>query len=375
LCFSQTELRRFKPLGMNKLKIGISIGDINGIGLEVILKTLSNDKLQDLCVPVIYGSSKVVSYHKNIVALDDFQFQSLRSAERPNPNKINVVNCWNESVNINLGKPSDTSGKYAFESLRFAVTDLRNNNIDALVTAPINKAAMQLADFPFPGHTEYLTREFGQTESLMFMISDQLRIGVVTNHLPLRSVAEKIDKKTVIQKIQLMNESLKIDFGIERPTIAVLALNPHAGDDGLLGDEEEQIIRPAIVECKKSGILAMGPFPADGFFGSGQYKKFDGILAMYHDQGLVPFKALSFGSGVNFTAGLPIVRTSPDHGTAYDLAGKNMADPASFRQALFLALDIARNRSLHAEMHENPMEKKLKPRPETEDEDPANLEQ
>jgi 4-hydroxythreonine-4-phosphate dehydrogenase len=342
-----------------KLKIGISIGDFNGIGLEVILKALSHEKMPELFTPVIYGSSKVVSYHKNIVDFD-FPFQPVRSADRLTDNTTNVVNCWQENVNITLGKPSDMSGRYAFTALEAAVGDLKKGLIDALVTAPINKHAMQLADFPFPGHTEYLTQEMSDGESLMFMISDRLRVGLVTNHLPLSEVSAAINKELIIRKLNIMNESLKMDFGIERPTIAVLGLNPHAGDEGVIGDEEETIIRPAVVESKKKGMIVVGPFPADGFFGSGQFQKFDAVLAMYHDQGLIPFKTLSFGGGVNFTAGLSGVRTSPDHGTAYDIAGKNEADPSSFRKAFFLAADIARHRKSYLEMHQNVLVKKEK---------------
>ena len=359
---------------MEKLKIGISIGDINGIGLEVILKTLSNPKIKDLCIPILYGSSKVVSYHKNIVSIDEFQFQSLRNAERPNPNKVNVVNCWPDNINITLGKATEEGGQFAYQSLSTATTDLKEGFIDALVTAPINKAAMKLADFPYPGHTEFLTKELGGKQSLMLMVQDELRIGLVTNHLPIAQVAETITKELVIQKIKLFNQTLKVDFGIERPTIAVMGLNPHASDDGVIGEEEDKLIRPAIVELKKNGVMVMGPFPADGFFGSMQYKKYDGILAMYHDQGLIPFKTLSFGSGVNFTAGLPFVRTSPDHGTAYDLAGKNMADPSSFRSALFTALEITRNRKEYEELHKNPMKKRANAN-QGPDSDPTELQE
>ncbi len=349
---------------MNKLKIGISVGDINGIGLEVILKTVSNKKILDFCLPVIYGSSKVVSYHKNIVNVD-FPFHVTRSAQHLQEDKVNIVNCWNDNVNITLGKPTDVSGKYAFIALENAVKELQQGFVDALVTAPISKHAMQMADFPYPGHTEYLTKELGaDRDSLMLMVSDTFKIGLVTNHLPLRAVADAISKELVFDKITLLHESLRVDFGIDCPRIAVLGLNPHAGDEGVLGDEEERFIRPAIAKAKEAGILVMGPYPADGFFGSGQYRKFDAILAMYHDQGLIPFKALSFGSGVNFTAGLKYVRTSPDHGTAYDIAGKNEANPSSFREALFLALDIARNRRTYAEDHANPLVRKERKREE-----------
>lgn len=346
---------------MKKLKIGISIGDINGVGLEVILKTLSHRKMVDMCVPVIYGSSKVVSYHKNIVDID-FQFQSTTSCEKLNLNKVNVINCWEENVNITLGQASDESGKYAYKALETATIDLRNGAIDALVTAPINKAAMKMANFPFPGHTEYLTKELGSQESLMLMVNGDLRVGLVTNHLPISQVAKAVTRDRIMRKLRIMEDTLRIDFGIDKPTIAVLGLNPHAGDGGVLGDEEEKLIRPIIAQRKKAGSLIMGPYPADGFFGSSQYRKFDGILAMYHDQGLVPFKALSFGEGVNYTAGLSAIRTSPDHGTAYDIAGRNMADPSSFRSAMYAAIDIARNRTNFHQMRANAIGKKDKPK-------------
>ncbi len=342
-------------------KIGISIGDINGIGPEVIIKTLSDKKLLDYCVPVIYGSSKIVSYHKNIVGTE-FQFVPIRSAERITPERINVVNCWNEVVNITLGKATEEGGQYAFKALEMAVGELKAGFIDALVTAPISKEAMQMAGFPFPGHTEYITQAMSASDSLMMMVSESLRIGLATSHIPLRQVPEALTKDLLMKKIQIFHETMQIDFGYDRPTIAVLGLNPHAGENGMLGNEEEQIIRPAIIECKKKGILVNGPFPADGFFGAGQYHKYDGIIAMYHDQGLIPFKALSFDTGVNYTAGLAKgIRTSPDHGTAFDIAGKNEADPSSFRHALFLALDILRNRRQYFEMRANPLRKREKP--------------
>ncbi len=357
---------------MEKLKIGISIGDINGIGLEVILKTISNPKILDFCVPVLYGSSKVVSYHKNIVGVD-FPFQATRGADRLAEDKVNIVNCWQDSVNITLGKPSSVSGTYAVKSLEIAVKELKLGLLDALVTAPVNKYALQMADFPFVGHTEYLTQESKQKESLMLMVNEGLRIGLATNHLPISKVAGAITKELLMTKLKIFHQTLKVDFDIDRPVIAVLGLNPHAGDEGAIGTEEETLLLPVIQEAKEAGILVMGPFPADGFFGAGQYKKFDGILAMYHDQGLIPFKTLSFGSGVNYTAGLDFIRTSPDHGTAYDIAGKNEADPSSFREALFLAIDILNNRKAYYEARANPLVKKEKPREEMEDE--AILEQ
>lgn len=339
---------------MEKLKIGITIGDINGIGLEVILKTVADERLLKYCTPVIYGSSKVVSYHKNIVQVE-FPFANIHSAKEAEVGKVNVVNCWQENVNISVGKLSDVGGIYAFKALEMAVKEWKSGEIDALVTAPIHKKAMKMAGFPFPGHTEYLTDALGISESLMILVNDNLRVGLVTNHLPLSKVAENITREKVLQKIKILNETLHIDFFIEKPTIAVLGLNPHAGDEGALGSEEEDFIRPAIEQAKEQRILAMGPFPADGFFGSGQHLKYDAVLAMYHDQGLVAFKALSFGEGVNYTAGLSAVRTSPDHGTAFDIAGQNLADPSSFRKALYMAIDIARNRLQYTEMTSNPL--------------------
>ena len=357
---------------MDKPKIGITIGDLNGIGMEVILKTLGEPKILNYCLPVIYGSTKVVSYHKNIVGIE-FPFQSLQRTDRFVPDRVNIVNCWQENVNITLGKATDVGGKYALLSLEAAVQDMKEGIIDGLVTAPINKEAMQMAGFRFPGHTEYLNHVFGVKDSLMFMVSENLRVGLATNHLPISEVAGAIQKDMILRKIRLMHDTLRIDFGVDRPTIAVLALNPHGGDGGLIGKEDETMVRPAIIESKKSGIIVVGPFPADGFFGSGAYKKFDGILAMYHDQGLIPFKFAAFGGGINFTAGLPGVRTSPDHGTAYDIAGKNEADPTSFREALFAAIDIARNRKEFHDDRANALVKRGKSRFVSEEDDIDDL--
>ena len=354
---------------MSKPIVGISTGDMNGIGLEVIIKSLQHEKVTELLTPVIFGSAKVVAYHKNIVDRG-FQFNSINHLDQVHPDRVNVYNCFREKLNIELGQPTPESGRYAYESLKAATELLAKGEIDALVTGPINKEAMQAADFPFPGHTEYLTQELRAPDSLMFMVSDTLRVGLVTNHLPISAVAQHVTKQAILSKLKLMETSLRMDFGLERPLIAVLALNPHAGDGGVIGDEDDRIVRPAVVEAKKGGSLVFGPFPADGFFGTGEYTKYDAILAMYHDQGLVPFKALSFGKGVNFTAGLRGVRTSPDHGTAYDIAGQNAADHQSFQQALFLAKDIARRRKIYLEEHENPLRisKKRKDR-ETDEEE------
>lgn len=343
---------------MNHTTIGITCGDINGIGLEVILKALTVQKAGRSFRTILYGSTKVAAYHKNIITQENIQFYPIQSPEDAQPDRINIINCWQDNVNITLGKPTDLSGLCAFQALERATKDLKAGLIDALVTAPIHKKAMQLANFPFTGHTEYLTDFFKAKDSLMLMVSDALRIGLVTNHLPIRDVAVAVTPEKVLRKIQIMAETLRIDFNIDRPTIAVLGLNPHAGDEGAIGDEDDRIIRPAIEQAKQKGILAFGPFPADGFFGAGQFHKFDGVLAMYHDQGLIPFKTLSFGAGVNYTAGLAAVRTSPDHGTAYDIAGKGEADDSSLIKALFLAADIVRHRNEYLEMHANSLERR-----------------
>ena len=343
---------------MSNITIGISCGDINGIGLEVILKALAIKKAGPAFRIIVYGSTKVVAYHKNIITQENIQFHSIQTASEALMDRINVINCWPDNVNITLGKPTDLSGTCAFQALERAVKDLKAEEIDALVTAPINKKAMQMANFPFVGHTEYITSEFKAKDSLMLMVSDGLRVGVVTSHLPLREVVPAVTKEKVLRKILILAETLRIDFNIPKPTIAVLGLNPHAGDEGAIGDEDDKIVRPAIDEAKEKGVLVFGPFPADGFFGSGQYHKFDGILAMYHDQGLVPFKTLSFGAGVNYTAGLAAVRTSPDHGTAYDIAGKGEADESSLIKALYLAADIVRNRNEYLDMYANSLERR-----------------
>ncbi len=343
---------------MSNIIMGLTCGDINGIGLEVILKAVALKNAAQNNTVVIYGSTKVIAYHKNIITQDNIQFHTVNSPEEALPNRMNVINCWPDNVNITLGKPNEVGGKCAFQALEQAVKDLRSGAIDALVTAPINKKAMQMANFPFIGHTEYITSEFSAKESLMLMVSDTLRVGIVTNHLAIRDVAAAVTREKVLRKILIMAETLKIDFNLDRPTIAVLGLNPHAGDEGAIGSEDDKIIRPAIEDAKSKGVMVFGPYPADGFFGSGQFHKFDGILAMYHDQGLVPFKTLSFGAGVNYTAGLAAVRTSPDHGTAYDIAGKGEADESSFVKALFLATDIVHNRTQYLEMRSNSLERR-----------------
>jgi len=352
---------------MDKIKIGITVGDINGVGLETVIKTLSNPKILSYCIPVIYGSSKVVSYHKNIVKPEEFQYMNLRTAHKLSPDRTNIVNCWIENVNITLGTATEDGGKYAHISLDRAVQDLKEGLIDVIVTSPVNKYAMQIVGFPYTGQTGYLSEKSSTSESLMLMVSDHLKVGMVTEHIPLSEVSPSLSRELIIVKLKVLNSSLKRDFGLEKPIIAVLGLNPHAGDNGIIGNQEEELIHPAVVEMKKKGILVSGPYASDGFFGSGEYRKFDAVLAMYHDQGLIPFKTLSFGEGVNYTAGLDFVRTAPDHGTGYKIAGKNEANPSSFRKALFMAMDIYQNRGTFDRWHSNPLKKKeLNVEPETE---------
>ncbi len=324
--------------------MGITLGDINGIGPEVVIKGLDNSKVLDLCTPVIYGSSKVLSYHRNIVKPVDFAYQNISNAGHLISHKINLVNCWQDDISISLGKPNELSGRFAYMALDQATRDLKEGLIDVLVTGPVDKHALALAGFPSTGQTEFLGQTFG-SEHLMLMVSDELRIALASNHVPINQVAAAVTRENLAAKLRIFEQTLRRDFGIEKPLIAVLGLNPHAGDQGLVGDEEEQIIMPIIQELRDHGVFVGGPFSADGFFGSGAHRKVHGIFAMYHDQGLIPFKTLSFGQGVNMTAGLPFIRTSPDHGTAVDLAGKNAADHRSFLKALFLSLDLYRNRT------------------------------
>ncbi len=347
-----------------KIKIGITIGDINGIGPEVIIKSLAHPKTIEHITPIIYGSSKAIAYHKNIVKDTSFQFVSIRHADNAAYNKINVYNVSDDPVNITLGKPSAEAGKLAHLSLQKAVEDCKAGRIDALVTAPINKEGMQMSDFKYPGHTEYLTEAFDAPETVMTMVSDNVVVGLATNHVPVKDIHTVLNKNKVIRKLKVLTKSLKQDFGYEKPTIAVLGLNPHAGDNGVIGQEEKEYIKPAIIEAKNNGVMAIGPLAADGFFGSGDFRKIKAILAMYHDQGLIPFKLMSFGNGVNFTAGLPIIRTSPDHGTAYNIAGENMANPSSMRQAIYLAKDLFKNRKAFLESSRDPMKKAPKQKEE-----------
>lgn len=325
--------------------VGITQGDGNGIGYEVIIKALSDPRILDAFTPVIYGSSKIFGFYKKLIhEIEQMDTNVISSAKEAHPKRINIVNCLPENVFAEPGKSTPESAKSAIAALEAAVNDIKNGDIDVLVTAPINKKAMSLEGFGFPGHTEYLQQAFGVKDSTMFMVSDTFKIGIVTGHIPLKDVPTSISKEKIIGKLTLMKQSLERDFGIDNPKIAVLSLNPHSGDGGLLGDEEQSIIIPAIQEAQDAGIMAYGPYSPDGFFGIGQFSAFDATLAMYHDQGLEPFKALSFDTGVNFTAGLPIVRTSPDHGTAFNMAGRDEADPRSMRSAIFSAIDILKNR-------------------------------
>lgn len=332
---------------------GISHGDINGIGYEVIIKTLMNNLINDFCVPIVYGSPKVAAYHRKALNINNFSFNNIRFADEANPKKANMVNCLGDDVRVELGKSTVQGGEAALEALEKAVEDLKNGKINVLITAPIDKKNIQSDKFNFKGHTEYLRSKAGADDVLMFMISENMRIGFATGHIPLRKVPEVLTTDLVIRKLKLMNQSLLMDFGIRKPQIAVLGLNPHAGDNSLLGSEEEEVIIPAIKQVEKEGIIAFGPFPADGFFGAGSFTKFDGILSMYHDQGLSPFKALSFDSGVNYSAGLPFIRTSPVHGTAFSIAGRGEASESSFRQAIYLACSIYRNRQFYNEISKN----------------------
>jgi 4-hydroxythreonine-4-phosphate dehydrogenase len=343
---------------MNTVRIGITIGDVNGIGPEVIIKALLDNRILTNITPIIYGSGKVMSYHKKAIDAQEFNPFKINHVEEAKKGKINLINCWEDDVKIDLGQSTEEGGKYAFKSLQAATKDLASNKLDAIVTAPINKHNINSKEFDFPGHTEYLTKLSNESDSVMFMISEKLRIGVVSGHEPLASVSKTITKEKILRKLRIMQQSLIKDFAIRAPKIAVLGLNPHAGEKGLLGSEEIEIISPAVEQARNEGILAFGPYPADGFFGSDSFTKFDAVLAMYHDQGLTPFKTLSFGTGVNYTAGLPIVRTSPDHGTGYDLAGKNQANETSFRNALYLAHDIFFNRLLFKEITQNPLQVK-----------------
>jgi len=340
----------------DKIIIGISHGDINGIGYEVILKTLAEAKVLESFIPVIYGSSKAAAFHRKQLDIQGINFNVVNSINEINPKRINIINCVDDEIKVELGRVTEEAGKAALIALERATEDLKSGALQAIVTAPINKKNIQSEKFHFPGHTEYLEEKFGTgTPALMLLINDVMRVAVVTGHIPVKDIAGKITSELIVEKLKVLNESLKKDFTIIKPRIAVLGLNPHAGDEGVIGDEEQNIIIPALKEADKLGILCSGPYPADGFFGSGNFNKFDAVLAMYHDQGLIPFKTVSMESGVNFTAGLSVIRTSPAHGTGYDIAGQNIASEDSFRQAIYAACDIYKSRIWNAEISANPM--------------------
>ena len=341
---------------VNKIIVGISLGDLNGIGVEVILKTFEDNRMLDFCTPVIFGSSKIISFHKKALN-NSIQINEITSIDEINHAKLNLLNIWNEDVEVEIGKASKVSGEYAAKSLEHSVEQLKKNKIDVLLTAPINKETIQSETFCFPGHTEFLEEKL-DGKSLMILMTNELKIGLITGHIPIAKVAETISPELIKEKVEIMHQSLRQDFGINKPKIAVLGLNPHCGDKGVIGKEEDLIIKPTIDQIKENGKLVYGPYSADGFFGSKTYEKFDGILAMYHDQGLAPFKALSFGNGVNYTAGLSEIRTSPDHGTGFDIAGKNIADPSSFKAALFSAIDVFKSRKEYKELTKNPLKSK-----------------
>lgn len=337
--------------------IGISCGDVNGIGIEIIVKTFSDNRMLDFCCPVIFCNNKVINFYRKSLADANINFTITKELNRINYKQVNVFNCWDEEVNINPGILNDIGGKYAVLSLTTAGKALKENMIDGLVTAPIHKSNTQSDTFNFTGHTPYLKNLYGAADVVMFMVAENMKVALLTEHVPVHDVARHITRDAIVSKLQLINNSLKRDFNINKPRIAVVGLNPHAGDEGLIGKEEEEIIKPAIKDAKQRDVFCFGPYPADAFFARGQYEKFDAVLAMYHDQGLIPFKSLAIGEGVNFTAGLPGVRTSPDHGVAFDIAGQGKADESSFRAAVFKCIDIINGRNEYDEQHKNPLNK------------------
>lgn len=341
----------------NKPVIGLSCGDLNGIGLEIIIKTVADSRLLEMCTPLIFANNKVLNFYRKGIPDVNFNFNAVRELGRVNHKQVNLYNCWEEEVAITPGTLNEIGGKYAVVSLVAAAQALKEGKIDGLVTAPIHKKNTQSAEFDFTGHTPYLKSLFGSQDVLMFMVADNMKVGLVTEHVAIKDVDKSITRENILSKLTLMNNSLRKDFGIDKPKIAVLGLNPHAGDEGLIGKEDEEIIRPAIKEAKQKDIFCFGPYSSDAFFARGQHEKFDGVLAMYHDQGLIPFKSLAIGEGVNYTAGINAVRTSPDHGVAFDIAGKNRADEASFREAIFKCIDITNIRRDYTEYRKNPMKR------------------
>lgn len=337
--------------------IGISCGDLNGIGIEIIIKTFSDSRLLDHCTPVIFASNKAINFYRKAITETNFNYSSIKEFNRINPKQVNLFNCWEEDVVITPGQLNEAGGKYAILSLQTAVAALKQKQIDGLVTAPIHKKNIQSAEFSFTGHTPYLKSIFEAKDVVMMLCAGNFRVALVTEHIPVQEIARHITKENILSKLQIINNSLKKDFGIDKPKIAVLGLNPHAGDEGLIGNEEETIIKPAIKEARNNNILAVGPYSADAFFARRSFEKFDVVLAMYHDQGLIPFKTVASGEGVNYTAGLPEIRTSPDHGVAFDIAGKNKADNSSFLTAIFECIDIFNRRNGYEEVRQNPLRK------------------
>ncbi len=339
-----------------KIKVGISIGDLNGIGSEIVIKTFEDSRMLDFCTPIIFANTKLMSHLKNQYK-SELVFQGIQDASQVIEGKVNVVNVWRENVTIDFGKEDKNIGEYAFKSLEAAVSSLKEGTIDILVTAPINKSTIQSEKFHFPGHTDYLAKELNG-ESLMFMIAPEslgLRVGLLTDHVPVKDIAGHITPELIEKKVKIICKTLEQDFGIRKPKIAILGINPHSGDNGVIGKEDEEVLKPTIQKMNNSGTLIYGPYAADSFFGSQNYKNFDAIIAAYHDQGLIPFKTLSFGKGVNYTAGLDKIRTSPDHGTAYEIAGKGIADFQSFREAVFLGLKIFKKRKEYRKLTKNPL--------------------
>ncbi|HEU0227108.1 MAG TPA: 4-hydroxythreonine-4-phosphate dehydrogenase PdxA [Arachidicoccus soli] len=343
---------------LTKPLIGITCGDLNGIGIEIIIKSLSDNRILDICTPIIYANSKSINFYRKTVQENNFQFSILKEGFKPNLKQPNIVNCWEEEVSINPGQQDEQAGKYAFLSLETAVKDLKEHKIAGIVTAPIHKKTIQSNNFKYTGHTPYLRDSFDKKDVVMLMVAENMRVAVVTEHIPIEEVAKNITQQAILSKLEIIQESLQRDFNINKPKIAILGLNPHAGDEGLIGNEEIDIITPTIIEANKKNILAFGPYSADAFFAHAQYEKFDAVLAMYHDQGLIPFKSLALGEGVNYTAGLPIVRMSPDHGTAFDIAGKGQANHESFLAAIYKCVDVLRNRETYDFNHENPIQKR-----------------
>ncbi|MFC0774110.1 4-hydroxythreonine-4-phosphate dehydrogenase PdxA [Terrimonas alba] len=337
--------------------IGISCGDLNGIGIELIIKALSDNRVLDQCVPVVFASNKVINFYRKSISNSTFNYQNTKDYERLNNKQVNLFNCWEEEVAVVPGQLTEVAGKYAVLSLQTAVAALKQKQIDGLITAPIHKKNIQSADFNFTGHTPFLKSFFDVKDVVMMLCAGNFRVALVTEHIPVSEVARHITRESILSKLTIIHKSLQKDFGIDKPRIAVLGLNPHAGDEGLVGNEEEIIIKPAIKEARNSNMLVVGPFSADAFFARSQHQKFDAVLAMYHDQGLIPFKTLASGEGVNYTAGLPMVRTSPDHGVAFDIAGKDKADPSSFITALFECIDIIKQRNEYEENRKNPVRK------------------